>query len=177
MWYTVQYPCEHRGGKKRSFFPLIINTHRECSFLMRAPMKSGTQGQESVRGLVTVIKYNGCLLEPCQAEARRKTMVSLWTERQSGSADWTELLSPSAALIQALFNTGLHPNSDQHQPSHKPAHCALHKHNKHKLWKKWLTLACRGSFCISQYVNGENVCLLRFSVWKVFQRLQNHHWN
>lgn len=113
-------------------------------------------------GLVTVIKYNGWLLEPCQAEAWSKTMASLWTARQSGSVDWTELLSPSAALIQPLFNTGLHPNSDQHQPSDKPVHCAVHQNHKHKLWKKWLTLAWRGSLCISQYVNDENVCLLRF---------------
>lgn len=119
-------------------------------------------------GLVTVIKYNGWLLEPCQAEAWSKTMASLWTERQSGSADWTELLSPSAALIQPLFNTDLHPNSDQHQPSDKPAHCALHQNHKHKLWKKWLTLAWRGSLCISQYVNDENVCLLRFPIRRPF---------
>lgn len=115
-------------------------------------------------GLVTVIKYNGCLLERCQAEAWSKTMASLWTARQSGSAGWTELLSPSAALIQALFNTGQHPNYDQHQPSDKPAHCALHQNHKHKLWKEWLTLAWRASLCITQYGNDENVCLLRFPV-------------
>lgn len=78
-----------------------------------------------MRGLATVIKYNGWLLEPCQAEAWSKTMVGLWTGRNRGSAERTELLSPSAALIQALFNTSPHPSSDQHQPLDKPAHCVL----------------------------------------------------
>lgn len=80
-----------------------------------------------MRGLATVIKYNGWLLEPCQAEAWSKTMAGLWTERQRGSAERTELLSPSAALTQALFNTSLHPSSHQHQPPYKPAYCVIHK--------------------------------------------------
>lgn len=80
-----------------------------------------------MRGLATVIKYNGWLLEPCQAEAWSKTMAGLWTERQRGSAERTELLSPSAALTQALFNTSPHPSSDQHQLSYKPAYCVIHE--------------------------------------------------
>lgn len=43
-------------------------------------MKSGTRGQESVRGQATVIKYNGWLLEACQAQAWAGTMARLCGE-------------------------------------------------------------------------------------------------
>lgn len=59
------------------------HTHRIHSLNESTHAKSGTQGQESARGLATVIKYNGWLLEPCQAEAWSKTMAGLWTERLS----------------------------------------------------------------------------------------------
>lgn len=56
-------------------------------------------------------------------------------ERERGSAERTELLSPSAALTQALFNTSQHPNSDQHKPSYKLVYCVIHEIITHKHWK------------------------------------------
>lgn len=117
-----------------------------------------------MRGLATVIKYNGWLLEPRQAEAWSKTMAGLWTERQRGSAERTELLSPSAALTQALFNASLHPNSDQHQPSYKPAYCVIYKIIRTNTGRTDSHSPGELPLISLQHVNTGNLC-----VWQGFQ--------
>lgn len=92
-------------------------------------------------------------------------MAGLWTERQRGSAERTELLSPSAALTQALFNTSPHPSADQHQLSYKPAYCADPRNHTQQTLEE-VTHARLESFpSISlQHINTGNV-----RVWQGFQ--------